>query len=448
MALDTSGEPRADAAANANAPWYREIGTAGWRAISGALIAFTFENFDIFLLSLTIPALVADFHSTNKAAGLVASVTSAGLIVGGILAGWLADRIGRRRLLAYSILVYGIFTGLIAFSDSFLQVGTLRFFAGLGMGGGWTAGAALVAEACPPRHRGKGGAAMQAGLPIGSLLAVGTALLLTSHYGTLNAGVWKILYAVGAVPILFAAYVWFFVPESPMWRRPERTAPTPGLRRATLGLRSAVLGLRRATLGPRSAVLGPQTRRPFLIAFVFVFCVQYVYYAVFTFAPTFLLKVRGMTLTHSLTFTLVQQCGSLVGFVLFGALVDRLGRRPVFGGYILLGGIATALFITQKESGLLLTATFFTGMGIAGIYAGLGPWTAEMMRASSSRAFAMGLIYNGGRIGGALAPFIVGSLATSTGGFAIGMATTLVAFAVSFIAISLSGETKGTELGA
>lgn len=434
MALDTSGEPRADAAANANAPWYREIGPAGWRAISGALIAFTFENFDIFLLSLTIPALVADFHSTNQAAGLVASVTSAGLIVGGILAGWLADRIGRRRLLAYSILIYGIFTGLIAFSGSFLQVGTLRFFAGLGMGGGWTAGAALVAEACPPRHRGKGGAAMQAGLPIGSLLAVGTALLLTSHYGTLNTGVWKLLYAVGAVPILFAAYVWFFVPESPMWQQAERAAPTSGWRHATLGL--------------RSAVLGPQTRRPFLIAFVFVFCVQYVYYAVFTFAPTFLLKVRGMTLTHSLTFTLVQQCGSLVGFVLFGALVDRLGRRPVFSGYLLLGGIATALFITQKESGLLLAATFFTGMGIAGIYAGLGPWTAEMMRASSSRAFAMGLIYNGGRIGGALAPFIVGSLATSTGGFAVGMATTLVAFALSFIAISLSRETKGTELSA
>lgn len=425
MALDMSGEPRADAAANVGAPWYREIGTAGWRAISGALIAFTFENFDIFLLSLTIPVLVATFHSTNQAAGLVASVTSAGLIVGGILAGWSADRLGRRRLLTYSILIYGIFTGLIAFSDSFLQVGILRFFAGLGMGGGWTAGAALVAESVLAKHRGKGGAVMQAGLPIGSLLAVGVALLLTSHYGSLNGGVWKMLYAIGAVPILFAIYVRFFVPESPMWQRPDRTAAAPRRRRA---------------------VLGPQTRRPFVIALVFVFCVQYVYYAVFTFAPTFLLKVRGMTLTHTLTFTLVQQCGSLVGFVLFGALVDRLGRRPVFSGYLLLGAVATALFITQTETGLLLTVTFVTGMCIAGIYAGLGPWTAEMMRTSSSRAFAMGLIYNGGRIGGALAPFIVGSLATSTQGFAIGMATTLVAFAISFAAIGLSKETKGTEL--
>ena len=408
-------------------PWFRQVGRRGWHSLAGALVAFTFENFDIFLLSLTIPTFIAVFGIEKSQAGLVASVTSVGLIVGGIGAGFLADRIGRVRVLTYAIIIYSVFTGLIAMTSSIVEIGLLRFLSGLGIGAGWTAGAALVAESWPARHRGKGGALMQIGLPIGSLLAVGTALLLSARTGDLNGGQWRILYVVGAVPLVFAIYVRFFVPESETWKNGRVV---------------------RQKTTARAAIIGRGLGRPFSIAFAFVFCIQYIYYAVFTFAPTFLVAVRGLTLTSSLTYILVQQAGSFCGFVLFGFLVDRWGRRPTFIVYLVGGAIATGLFVTLENTTVLYTLSFFLGMGIAGVYAGLGPWSAEMMSKSPHRATAMGLIYNGGRIGGAVAPFIVGALATTSSGFVIGMLTTIIAFIVAIVAMLISRETNGTELHA
>ncbi|HEY3870386.1 MAG TPA: MFS transporter [Actinocrinis sp.] len=407
-------------------PWHRQVDARGWHSLAGALVAFTFENFDIFLLSLTIPTFTTVFGVSKSEAGLVSSATSFGLIVGGVAAGFLADRIGRVRVLTYAIIVYAVFTGLIATTDTIVEVGLFRILSGLGIGAGWTAGATLVAESWPARHRGKGGALMQMGLPIGSLHALGTALLLSARTGNLNDGQWRTLYLVGAIPLVLAIYVRFFVPESQTWQSGRA---------------------RREKSPARAAITGDGLGRLFTIAFAFVFCVQYVYYAVFTFAPTFLVDVRGLTLTKSLTYTLVQQTGSLCGFLLFGALVDRWGRRPTFTVYLVGGAIATALFVTLQNTTALYTLSFFLGMGIAGVYAGLGPWSAEMMSTSPNRATAMGLIYNGGRIGGAIAPFIVGTLATTATGFVIGMLTTLVAFAVAIAAMAISRETKGTELG-
>ena len=179
-----------------------------------------------------------------------------------------------------------------------------------------------------------------------------------------------------------------------------------------------------------------------------MFFVQYIYWAVFTFAPTFLKQVKGITELSSLSFVLTQQVGSLVGFVLFALVVDRWGRRRTFGLYLIVGAVALAFFVTASSAGVLLVANFFTGLGITGLFAGLGPWSAEMMHRSQVRGFAMGVIYNGGRVGGAIAPYVVGALATSDRGFQIGMATAVAAFAFALVIIAISQETKGRVLAA
>lgn len=406
-------------------PWYREINAAGWRALFLAGLGWLFEVYEIFILALTIPALITVFSLTRAQAGLIGSASAIGLIIGGILFGLVVDWIGRVRTLILVIFIYSLFTGLTALAPNVFWVGVLRCLAGFGMGGAWTAGAALVAETWGEKHRGKGGALMQMGLPLGSLLAIGVVLAVTKIGGDLASGPWRWIYAMGALPFFILLPVALKTPESPLWLGRVRTGKARG-NIADLFSGANFAGLARA--------------------FGFIFFIQYVYWAVFTWTPTFLVTVKHFGFVHSLTFTLAQQIGSLVGFIAFAALVDRIGRRPTFAIYLVIGAVAVAAFVTAGQQGTLLIASFFTGVGITGLFAGMGPFAAELVPDTSARGFAMGLAYNGGRVGGLLAPYIVGLLATSAAGFEAGMLTTIVAFALAGLVILISPETKGRVL--
>jgi MFS family permease len=413
------------AAPAANLSWHREIGPPQWRALIAAGLGWLFEVYEIFILSLTIPALIATFALSRADAGLIGSVSAIGLILGGILFGWVADRIGRVPTLFVTILVYSVFTGLTAFAASFTWVLLLRALAGIGMGGEWTAGAALVAETWPARHRGKGGALMQMGLPLGSLLAIGVVGAIGHVAGGLDHGGWRWVYAVGALPALLLFFVARATPESPVWRQKK---------------------LEQAPRGNVADLFRAPNFRGLLLAFGFIFFVQYVYWAVFTWTPTFLVAVKHLDFVRSLEFTFSQQIGSLIGFLVFAGLVDRIGRRPTFILYLLVGAVAVVGFVLLAEESWLLVASFFTGVGITGLFAGMGPFAAELVPATSARALAMGIAYNGGRIGGLIAPFLIGALATSSTGFQTGMLTTLVAFAAAIVVVLISPETRGADI--
>ncbi|WP_216856341.1 MFS transporter [Acidisphaera sp. S103] len=405
--------------------WYREITPQSWRVLWFAGLGWMFDVYDSFVLSLTIPALIAAFALSNAEAGTIGSILAAGLIVGGIVMGWVADRIGRVRTLYLSILVYSLFTCLTAIAPSATWVAALRFLGGLGMGGTWTSGAALVAETWGAKHRGKGGALMQMGLPLGSMLAIGVTALITSLMGGLNHGGWRVIYGLGFLPALILLPVALRTPESPVWRA----------RATSTGKSGSIADLFRGG-----------NARGMLLAFSFIFFAQYIYWGVFTWTPTFLVSVKHLNFVRGLGFVLSQQFGSLIGFLVFAALVDRLGRRPTFIGFLVIGAIAVGVLVLEADPRVLLATMFFTGFGITGIFAGMGPFTAEMMSNTASRGLAMGLAYNGGRIGGLIAPVLIGALATSAQGFAAGMATTIVAFILAIGVILICPETRGTEI--
>ncbi len=338
--------------------------------------------------------------------------------------GGVADRIGRVRTLSLCVLIYSCFTGLTALAPSADWVAVLRFCAGLGMGGAWTCGAALVAETWDPHHRGKGGALMQMGLPFGSMLAIGVAAALDAAFGGLNGIGWRVFYALGFLPAVILFFVARRTPESPVWQR-RKAAPAAGM-----GVRDDLRG----------------NLRGLALAFGFIFFCQYIYWGVFTWTPSFLVNVKHLTFLHSLGFTLSQQVGSVCGFLVFALLVDRLGRRPTFLIYLLIGAGSVAGFVLLTAPAMLLATIFFTGFGITGLFAGMGPFTAELVPSSGARGLAMGLAYNGGRLGGIIAPYLIGALATSAGGFQRGMATTIAAFLLAALVIAASPETRGTEL--
>jgi MFS family permease len=293
------------------------------------------------------------------------------------------------------------------------------------MGGTWTAGAALVAETWGARHRGKGGALMQMGLPIGSMLAIGVTALITNLMGGLNGNGWRVIYGLGCLPALLLLPVAWTTPESPVWL--ARTAST--------AKRTSVADLFRGG-----------NARGLLLALSFIFFAQYIYWGVITWTPTFLVSVKHLAFIRGLSFVLSQQIGSLLGFLVFASLVDRLGRRPTFIAYLVIGAISVAVLLQQSDPEVLLATMFFTGFGITGIFAGMGPFTAEMVANTSARGLAMGIAYNGGRIGGLIAPILIGALATSERGFVAGMATTVAAFVLAIGVILLCPETRGTEI--
>ncbi len=407
-------------------PWYREIPPAGWRVLAFAGLGWTFDVYDTFALSLTIPALIAAFGLSNAQAGAIGSILAGGLIVGGIAMGWVADRIGRVRTLYLSILIYSVFTCLTAFAPSASWLAMLRFLGGLGMGGTWTAGAALVAETWGAKHRGKGGALMQMGLPVGSMLAIGVTALVGALMGGLNGNGWRVLYGLGFLPALILLPVAMQTPESPVWRA-RRASSAPAATVASLFRGGNARGL--------------------ILALSFIFCAQYIYWGVITWTPAFLVNVKHLAFIRGLSFVLAQQVGSLCGFIVFAALVDRIGRRPTFVAYLVTGAIAVGVLLLASGPAILLATMFLTGFGITGIFAGMGPFTAEMVANTPARGLAMGIAYNGGRIGGLIAPMAIGALATSERGFAAGMGTTIAAFVLAIGIILICPETRGTEIG-
>ncbi|RXS88396.1 MFS transporter [Streptomyces sp. TM32] len=419
-------EPTRSRPAGPATSWRHQISPTGWRALLAAAMGWTFEVFDVALLALTIPAFLADFHVSKAEIGIVGTIQAAGMIVGGIVGGGVADRIGRVRTLSYAIGWYAVCTGITAAAGSLTWVEILRFLAGLGMGACWTAGAALVAETWPTAHRGKGGALMQSGMPLGNLLALAAAAVVAHGHSGLDEGRWRMLYLVGALPLLFAVYVRLATPESPLWLARD-TGP-----RTRSSIRS---------LG------APALRRPLLTALAFVFFIQYLFYAVNTFLPTFLVEVDHMAFAKSLTYLVALQFGAIAGFAAFAVLVDHIGRRPTFVGYLLIGACAIGLLLTVRREGVVLAATFLAGVGISGVFAGVGPWTAEMMHRAPARGLAMGVIYNGGRTGGAIAPYAVGALAVDTAaGFRLGLGTAIAAAALAVVMMLLAPETRGREL--
>jgi len=407
-------------------PWYRQLPRAAWWALLMAGLGWMFESYDSFMLALTLPVLSGEFGLSKPEIGALISLTAAGQICGGIAFGYVSDRLGRVRTAFLCVSIYSVFSGLIAFAPSAQWLAILRFCGALGMGGTWTSGAALVAESWGPRFRGRGGAYMQMGLPLGAILAIAA----SAFVGAINGGGlghlgWRALYLIGALPAVILFFVMRQTPESPVWLARRGTAPAAG--------RVAERALPREHL-----------RNAFL-AFAFVFCLQYVFWGVFTWTPTFLATVKHYNFLHSLPFVFSLQFGALSGFLVFGGFVDRFGRKPMFISYVLVGIVGVSAY-AFGPAGTLIVAIFFSGFAVNGIFAGMGPFTAELIPDTPARGFIMGLIYNGGRIGGFIAPSVIGLLASGSGGITAGLGTTIVAFALALLVILCVPETKGRIL--
>lgn len=397
------------------------VSASQWRTLLAAMLGWMLDAMDVMFYAFALTAIRAEFSLSAAAAGGLASVTLLTSAIGGIAFGVLADRIGRARSLVWSILIYSVFTALTATSHSLAQLVLWRSLVGIGLGGEWAAGSVLVSESWPAEHRGKAIGLMQSGWAIGYILAALLASAILPRHG------WRVLFAIGVAPALLAWWVRRTVPEPEIWRHAERDA--------RLGF---------------TALFRPPLVRNVAVATTLTSCLLFAYWGLFTWIPAYLASPvtsggAGMGVVRSVGWIVPMQIGAFFGYVLFGVLADRFGRRPVFLTFVLAAAVLVPVYgqmATQPAALMALGPLIgFFGHGYFSLF---GAMLAELFP-SSVRATAQGFCYNFGRAASALAPFIIGALADRHG-IGSALALTSAFFVAAGGLILLLPETRGEEL--
>ncbi len=374
--------------------WLAEGSPAARRALLAASLGWALDAFDVMLYALVLSTLLADFSISTTTAGLLGSLTLVASGIGGVLFGAIADRFGRRPAMIGSILVYSVFTAACGLSQTVWQLAVFRFLLGLGMGGEWTAGAAIVSETWPDRHRGKAVAIMQSSWAVGYAAAAVVVAFVLPAFG------WRAVFFVGLLPALLTLWIRRGVAESDVWRASKHA--TDGAIRATV----------------RDVFAGRFARTTALLTLLSTSTI-FAYWGLNLWVPAFLSlppERGGLGLRTSLTTLLIvtMQVGTFFGYVSFGYVADAIGRRKAFVSYILLAAALTLVYSAVENPWLLLGLGPLVAFFGTGFFSGFAAVTAEIYP-TSVRAIAQGFTFNVGRLGSAAAPFVVGSLAQTQG---------------------------------
>jgi MFS family permease len=403
--------------------WWRELTAPERSAMVAAGGGWSVDAFDFMIYTFAIPALMSAWGMTRTEAGLIATSTLLFSAAGGWLAGALSDRWGRVRMLQVTIAWFACFTFLSGFAGSFEQLLVLRSLQGLGFGGEWAVGAALVGEMIRPRHRGKAVGTVQSGWALGWGAA---AILYAFFFSVLPAALaWRALFWTGILPALLILYVRRRV------REPARVKTGRGPARSGRDFLQ---------------IFAPRLLRSTVLASLMATGMQGGYYAITTWLPTYLKTVRGLSVLDTGGYLVVIVAGSFAGYLTAAWLSDRLGRRPgfiVFAAGSLLVAV-TYTFAPISDAAMLFLG-FPLGFFVSGNFSGVGAFFAELFP-GAVRGSGMGFAYSFGRGAGALFPALVGflsarfSLGAAIGGFAA------VGYLVVLATVIALPETRGRAL--
>ena len=393
------------------------------------------DAFDAMLYALVLAHIMSDLGMSKATSGFLATLTLLASGIGGVMFGFLADRIGRKRALMLSILTYSLCSFASGLSTSILMLAVFRFILGLGMGGEWNTGATLVAETWPTELRARAISIVQSSWAIGYALAALVAGIVL-HYAS-----WRMVFFVGVLPAILTLWIQNSVPESEMWQEHRRQA------------QNSAGGATQQTANEHASFIGifqpPYMRYTLALLFANFFG-MFAWWGLFTWLPPYLsLPVSqggrgfGVVGTTALLVTL-NLFGMFPGYASFGWIADRLGRRRSFVLYTLTAAILVPLYAAAREPWVILILGILTAFFGTGFFSGSGIIGSEIFP-TRVRARALGFTYNGARTMSSIAPYVIGRVGQAKGlSWAFFLCS--AAFFLSMLTATQLPETRGKVL--
>ena len=414
-----------------------------YRLIAVAGLGTLFDSMDVGIISFVLAALITAWHLNSIMIGVVASISLVGMALGAALAGTMADRLGRRRIFVLTLAIYSLATGLSAAAWAVWMLVVFRFVVGIGLGGELPVTSTMVTEFLPRKHRGRGIVLLESFWAMGWLIAALVAYLLIPRFG------WRAGFLFGMLPALYILYLRRHIPESPRFLlRKGKFAEAHKVLTLVAGHEVAAAGVEQVvptTKGSfRELFHGGQTKKTIML-WVLWMAMNFAYNGMFLWLPS-VLVTHGYSLVNSLKYTLIVTIVQLPGYFSAGFLVDRIGRKPVLVGYIVLSAAFAYLFghAHGVEQILLYgSALSFFNLGAWGVtYA----YTVEQyptINRGTGAGWAMGI----GRVGGIVGPTIVGLMLTMKFGLGEIFGVFTAALLIAAITVVILGkETRGKAL--
>ena len=428
-------------------PLLRQATPAQRRILLAAALGWALDAFDTMLYALVLTLLMRDLGMSKSVAGLLGTLTLLASGAGGILFGFIADRVGRKRALMASIVTYSVFSFVSGLSTSIAMLGAARFVLGLGMGGEWNTGATLVAETWPTELRAKAIALVQSSWAFGFAAAAIVAGPVSRYFG------WRAVFFVGILPALLTLWMRRSVPESELWQR--RSEPSDHSLTGNSSNKPIYIPADAATPSSNqsasfSTIFGPVYRKATFALLLFNFFSLFAWWGLFTWMPPYLsLPVseggRGFGVFGTTTLLVILNLiGMFPGYATFGWIADFLGRRKAFLIYAILAAVLIPFYAAARSPAVLMLMGTMVAFFGTGLFSGSGIIGSEIFP-TTLRARALGFTYNGARAMSSIAPLAIGRVGQSHG---LNAAFYLCAagYLLAALAASLLPETRGKAL--
>ncbi|WP_155593543.1 MFS transporter [Lysinibacillus cavernae] len=359
------------------------------KTVVASVAGLTLEGMDIMFISFAMTMIIAEFNIDLATGGLISSITNIGMLLGGIIFGVLADKYGRVKVFTYTVILFAIGTALTGVATSIEQVYVYRFIAGLGAGGEYGIGMALVAEAWPKNKQGRASSYVSVGAQYGVILA---ALLSAIILPTLG---WRALFFVGLLPVIFAFIVRKNLEESPEWLASQNNQN----KKQDKGKLAQLFASPRITMTTLSLIL--------------MATVQIAgYNGLMIWLPSMLQKSQGLSVSSSALWTISTAVGMIIGMLTFGRFMDRFGAKRAFGIFLLASACAVFLYSFATGPASILIGGAIVGFFSNGMFAGYGALISSFYPVQI-RSTATNTIFNFGRAIGGFSPIFVGYILQS-----------------------------------
>lgn len=383
-------------------------------------MSWLFDAMEVGMISFIVAALAKEWSLSPGQVGVLTSINSIGMALGALLAGALADRFGRKAILMWTLLIFTIASGLSALATGFAVLCALRLVAGIGLGGELPVASTLVSESMPTAERGRAVVLLESFWAGGWIVSALIANFVIPEYG------WRIAFAIGALPAFYALYLRRAIQDPPRYKNHTK--------------------LHKITFREKVAtVWSAPHRRTTLMLWILWFTVIFSYYGMFLWLPS-VVMAKGFTMVKSFQYVLIMTIAQLPGYFTAAYFIERYGRKFVLVVYLTLTAFSAIAFGLATTEATILTAGICLSFFNLGAWGGLYAYSPELYP-TSVRSTGVGLATSVGRIGGVLAPLMVGMLVQREVAISLIFTIFFVTILIGAAAVLFWGrETKGQEL--